>query len=117
MNNIKKDNTPTAKEVVIEVMRHFGYRRNYQVAEFFNVTPQTLSGWLKVGEIPPKHMIKYNSEILNYNDLNIDIDKSFHPKVYNLENYNGKYDNQPVEDLFKILRRNVKKIILIPSFF
>ena len=33
---------PTAKEVVIEVMRHFGFRRNYQVAKYFDVTPQTL---------------------------------------------------------------------------
>ena len=50
---------------MIEVMRHFGFRRNYQVAEYFDVTPQTLSGWIKSGEIPPKHLIKYTSEIAN----------------------------------------------------
>ncbi|SVB74289.1 uncharacterized protein METZ01_LOCUS227143, partial [marine metagenome] len=47
------------------IMRHFGFRRNYQVAEYFNVTPQTLSGWIKAGEIPPKHMMKYTEEVLN----------------------------------------------------
>ena len=55
----------TAEKVVLEVMRHFGYRRNYQVAKYFDVTPQTLSGWIKTGEIPPKHMMKYTTEILN----------------------------------------------------
>ena len=51
--------TPTAEQVVLDVMRHFGFRRNYQVAEYFDVTPQTLSGWIKTGEIPAKHLMKY----------------------------------------------------------
>ena len=59
------NNNPKAEQVVIEVMRHFGFRRNYQVAEYFDVTPQTLSGWIKTGEIPPKHLIKYKSEVLD----------------------------------------------------
>ena len=54
----------SAEEVVLEVMRHFGYRRNYQVAEYFDVTPQTLSGWIKSGEIPLRHLVKFNEEIL-----------------------------------------------------
>ena len=61
MSNTKQ----TAEQVVIEVMRHFGFRRNYQVAEYFDVTPQTLSGWIKTGEIPLKHLMKYNDEVLN----------------------------------------------------
>jgi hypothetical protein len=60
----------SAEEVVMEVMRHFGFRRNYQVAEYFDVTPQTLSGWIKTGEIPPKHLMKYASEILNAKEIN-----------------------------------------------
>ena len=51
-------------------MHHFGFRRNYQVAEYFDVTPQTLSGWIKTGEIPPKHLMKYSSEILNAKEIN-----------------------------------------------
>ena len=58
-------NNPIAEKVVLDIMRHFGFRRNYQVAEYFDVTPQTLSGWIKAGEIPPKHMMKYTKEILN----------------------------------------------------
>ena len=47
------DKNMTAEKIVLKVMQHFGFRRNYQVAEYFNVTPQTLSGWIKSGEIPP----------------------------------------------------------------
>ena len=59
------DKKPIAEKVVLDIMSHFGFRRNYQVAEYFDVTPQTLSGWIKAGEIPPKHMMKYTTEILN----------------------------------------------------
>ena len=52
---------PSAEKVILDIMRHFGFRRDYQVAEYFEVTPQTLSGWIKAGEIPPKHMMKYTS--------------------------------------------------------
>ena len=57
------DKKMTAEEVVIEVMRHHGFRRNYQVAKYFNVTPQTLSGWIKNGNIPLKHYIKFYNDI------------------------------------------------------
>jgi uncharacterized protein involved in exopolysaccharide biosynthesis len=62
MNN----NTSKAEKIVLDVMRHFGFRRNYEVAKYFNVTPQTLSGWIKSGEIPTKHLLKYNSEVLGF---------------------------------------------------
>ena len=60
----------TAEQIVINVMKHFGFRRNYQVAEYFNVTPQTLSGWIKSGEIPPKHLMKYRLEVLDVQTAN-----------------------------------------------
>ena len=56
----KKQNV---EQILFDIMRHFGYRRNYQIAKYFKVTPQTLSGWIKNGEIPPKHMMKYSLEI------------------------------------------------------
>ncbi len=51
------------EEIILEVMQHFQYRYQYQVAKFFNVTAQTLSGWIKSNSIPPKHLIKYKQEI------------------------------------------------------
>jgi len=66
---VKNSNkNPSAEKIIIEVMRFYGFRRNYQVAEYFNVTPQTLSGWIKSGEIPPKHLIKYKTEVLDAQD-------------------------------------------------
>jgi len=59
------DKKPIAEKVVLDIMSHFGFRRNYQVAEYFEVTPQTLSGWIKTGKIPPKHMMKYTKDVLN----------------------------------------------------
>ena len=65
--NKKNNKTQNAEEVVLDIMKHFGFRRNYQVAKYFNVTPQTLSGWIKSGEIPSKHIMKYELEINNEN--------------------------------------------------
>jgi len=61
--NKKMNKKNEVEKVILDIMRHFGFRRNYQVAEYFKVTPQTLSGWIKHGEIPPKHLIKYKSEV------------------------------------------------------
>ena len=55
----------TAEEIILDVMRHHGFRRNYEVAQYFGVTPQTLSGWVKADSIPPKHFMKYEKEILS----------------------------------------------------
>ena len=51
------------EKIIINVMQHFGYRHQYQVAKYFEVTAQTLSGWIKANAIPPKHLVKYNQEI------------------------------------------------------
>ena len=79
--------SPSAEQIVLEVMRHFGFRRNYQVAEYFDVMPQTLSGWIKTGEIPAKHLMKYNEEVLSQqNQENIEsfpISHSFHSQASN----------------------------------
>jgi len=59
-NNKKQE---SVEKIILKVMQHFQYRNQYQVAEFFNVTAQTLSGWIKSNSIPPKHLIKYKEEI------------------------------------------------------
>ena len=81
------DKNSSAEKIVIEVMRHFGFRRNYQVAEYFDVTPQTLSGWIKNGEIPPKHLLKYSNDILSKkNKENIEVK----PEPININQQNLK---------------------------
>ena len=98
------DKSLTAEQVIIDVMRHFGLRRNYQVAEYFNVTPQTLSGWIKSGEIPPKHLMKYNQEVLNIREKNDKINHNLEVREKTQENSNfsnhGKYSWVKTKKLF-----------------
>jgi len=67
-------NKRTAEEIILDVMQHHGFRRNYEVADYFGVTPQTLSGWVKTNAIPPKHYMKYEKEILS--DLTHETEKN-----------------------------------------
>tara|TARA_Y100000590_G_scaffold449138_1_gene586791 strand:+ start:995 stop:2218 length:1224 start_codon:yes stop_codon:yes gene_type:complete len=106
-----KNNNSKAEEIVIEVMRHFGFRRNYQVAEYFDVTPQTLSGWIKSGEIPPKHLIKYKTEVLESKDK----DKSSkYPINTNSQNvlFNDQ-DSQPNKFSWYKTKKILKKNLLV----
>ena len=59
------------------------------MAQYFEATPQTLSGWIKSGEIPPKHLLKFNSEVLvhekeNYTTINKENNLEIHNKKKNL---------------------------------
>ncbi|MBT4382837.1 MAG: hypothetical protein HOD28_04425 [Candidatus Marinimicrobia bacterium] len=110
-------NTHTAEEVVMDVMRHFGFRRNYQVAEYFDVTPQTLSGWIKSGEIPPKHLMKYSTEVLNTQGKISNIDTN------NLGSFNSSENQKDARvnavkfswpRMKKILRVNGKTLLGLP---
>ena len=103
-------NKPNVEKIVLEVMRHFGFRRNYQVAKYFDVTPQTLSGWIKTGEIPPKHLMKYNNEVLgNNNSKYINIPTM--DKV-GFINSNKKFSwNQKKQ----IIKNNLKTLIGLPA--
>jgi uncharacterized protein involved in exopolysaccharide biosynthesis len=111
------NNTHTAEEVVMDVMRHFGFRRNYQVAEYFDVTPQTLSGWIKSGEIPPKHLMKYSTEVLNTQGKISNIDTN------NLGSFNSSENQKDARvnavkfswpRMKKILRVNGKTLLGLP---
>ena len=52
----------SAQEIITEIMGVHGFRHKYQVAEYFEVTPQAVSTWLTTGKIPSKHILKYQSE-------------------------------------------------------
>jgi len=50
------------EEIIANIMRAMGFKHQYQVAEYFGVTAQTLSGWIKSNSIPSKHLMKYKLE-------------------------------------------------------
>jgi len=109
---------PTAEQIVIDVMRHFGFRRNYQVAEYFDVTPQTLSGWIKNGEIPPKHLIKYTKEVLDpQNKKEIDPNPSrLHNKDSDIDYGRDKSNKFSLHHTKKMFNKNINIFISVPLF-
>jgi uncharacterized protein involved in exopolysaccharide biosynthesis len=48
-----------SETLIAKVMNHFGFKHQYQVAEYFGVTAQTLSGWVKAGVVPEKYIMKF----------------------------------------------------------
>lgn len=52
----------TAQDIINEIMTQNGFRHKYQVAEYFGVTPQSVSTWITSGVIPSKHILKHRSE-------------------------------------------------------
>lgn len=111
-----KNNNSKAEKVVIEVMRHYGFRRNYQVAEYFEVTPQTLSGWIKSGKIPPKHLMKYTADVLE-NRKGVDIVQSTNISQSEISTPNKSEENQKFSWIRtkNILRNYYKTLIGLPS--
>ena len=110
-------NVSKAEKVVLDVMKHFGFRRNYEVAEYFGVTPQTLSGWIKNGEIPPRHLMKYTSEVLESESDTKDEIKTqqFNPNDLrsNVSEINGT-NKFSWDRTKKILIKNVKMLFILP---
>ena len=111
IKKIKKLDELPAEKIVIEVMRHFGFRRNYQVAEYFEVTPQTLSGWIKSGEIPLKHRIKFSSD-LNSDEINKN--NQSNSAFINKKQFNYEIEKKtlPINKILNDLKSNIKTIVI-----
>ena len=93
MNSIlQKNNTET---LVVKVMNHFGFKHQYEVAKYFGVTAQTLSGWVKAGTVPDKYIMKFQLDVQDIKKENnykqqIDVNnerenKNLEPKFYSNE--------------------------------
>ncbi len=67
--NFNKDNADT---IIAKVMKQFGFRHQYEVAEYFGVTAQTLSGWVKSGIVPDKYIMKFQLDIQGIGQNGID---------------------------------------------
>ena len=48
-----------ADALIAKVMQQFAFQHQYQVAKYFGVTAQTLSGWVKAGIVPDKYLMKF----------------------------------------------------------
>ena len=56
-------NRDNADSLIAKVMNQFGFRHQYQVAKYFGVTAQTLSGWVKAGIVPDKYLMKFQLDV------------------------------------------------------
>ena len=67
INNYLKSNSEV-RQIIDEVMKKHGFRHHYQVAEYFGITAQTLSGWFKNNSIPHKHLLTIQNDLSSQND-------------------------------------------------
>ena len=81
--------TSDVRQIIDKIIKKYGYRHHYEVAEFFGVTAQTLSGWLKNNAIPHKHLLMLQDEFtptLHTEELEHDFSK----KIIHLFQSKGK---------------------------
>ena len=99
----------SAEEIILKVMQHFGFRHQYQVAEYFSVTAQTLSGWIKSNTIPPKHLVKYQQEIHSNVGNNRDLNERSKQNIESIP-----FKKISISSLNKLLYSNILTIIITP---
>ena len=112
-----ENNKKSVEKVIFDIMSHFGFRRNYQVAEYFKVTPQTLSGWIKNGEIPPKHLIKYKSEIQkkeSKKENEVNFERTKNSRLSSQDKYVLKTEKFSWSQTKKIFVSNLKVLVMLP---
>ena len=102
-------------DIINKIMKEKGYRHQYEVAKYFKISAQTLSGWVNQKKIPPKHLLKFYSEFEN------DTDKS-DIKTINNNNINKDFIHKQKEKISlsgisKILFKNIKLLIWLPFTF
>ena len=108
-------NNQDIDKIINDIMDANGYRHHYEVAKYFRVSAQTLSGWVKQQKIPPKHLLKY------YNDFNQDkLEQTvIHPSVSTATNKNWSVSNQTekisLKKVYQLLYKNKKIIIGFPT--
>jgi uncharacterized protein involved in exopolysaccharide biosynthesis len=119
----------SVEEIILKVMQRFQYRNQYQVAKFFNVTAQTLSGWIKSNSIPPKHLIKYKQEIESVTN---EVSATKNREVFVLESplraetaadrsaaqaNNIQYKKISISFIYGLLKKSKRTLIFSPVFF
>ena len=63
-------NNNDTDSLIAKVMNQYGFRHQYQVAKYFGVTAQTISGWVKSGIVPDKYINKFELDIQGSNKKN-----------------------------------------------
>ena len=77
------------REIIDDIMKKYGFRHHYEVADYFGVTAQTLSGWFKNKTIPHKHLLTIQND-LGQSQKHKEIEDNFSNKIILLLKNKGK---------------------------
>ena len=109
----KDKRNSSADKIIAKVMKAFSFRHQYQVAEYFGVTAQTLSGWVKSGNIPDKHLMKFE---LDSEEIDDDYNM-LKNKIISTDNIHKLSENSRDEFSFTIFFADyIRQLIFIPLF-
>ena len=106
-----------ADALIAKVMQQFAFKHQYQVAKYFGVTAQTLSGWVKAGIVPDKYLMKFQLDVQalkKENDFSKKIDDLNHQEINNLKH--SKSETQSNEFSFTDFFANHVRILVILPF-
>jgi len=77
------------REIIDDIMKKYGFRHHYEVADYFGVTAQTLSGWFKNETIPHKHLLTIQND-LGQSQKHKEIEDNYSNKIILLLKNKGK---------------------------
>ena len=108
-----------ADTLIAKVMKQFDFKHQYQVAEYFGVTAQTLSGWVKSGVVPDKYLIKFQLDIQDLQKKEIISEQSDSNNQKEIVNQKfSKSQSNLNEFSFTIFFANhIKSLVIIPFIF
>ena len=108
-----KENTDS---LIAKVMNQFGFRHQYQVAQYFGVTAQTLSGWVKSGIVPEKYIMKFQLDLQDSQKENKSLEQIENNNQNEIQNYkHSKSEAQLNEFSFTIFFANhIQTLIILP---
>ena len=102
--------------LIAKVMNQFGFRHQYQVAQYFGVTAQTLSGWVKSGIVPEKYIMKFQLDLQDSQKENKSLEQIENINQNEIQNYkHSKSESQLNEFSFTIFFANhIQTLIILP---
>ena len=107
-------NNQDIDQIIKDIMTANGFRHHYQVAEYFSVSAQTLSGWINKRKIPPKHYLKYYSDFQKGDTNNGSKKSSTSMSREPVDSRRKQSEKISINNLFRLLNHNKKLIIGLP---
>jgi capsule polysaccharide export protein KpsE/RkpR len=112
-------NNNNTDSLIAKVMNQFGFRHQYQVAEYFGVTAQTLSGWVKTGIIPDKYLMKFQLDIQDLQkkeSISEQSDSKNQKEIVN-QNFLKSQSNLNEFSFTVFFANHIRSLIIIPFIF